>query len=227
MNTCPHCHIRVGGDSTYCPLCQNRLPGPAEAAYFPATAPRIHHASLLYEIIAFLLSAVVVVAGAFDFLLLDDTPHRHFSLLLAVWFLAALRVLRSVLRRRYNGPRQIFNLLLLVSALLVFTDWFNGYTGYSLDLVVPILCCVALGCNFVFAFLRSRFTANALVYLLMNIGIGLLPYILLFLRLDGGKLDAHSIPWVICLILSIITFLGLVIFRGRALKSEIEKRLHL
>ena len=110
---------------------------------------------------------------------------------------------------------------------LVFTDWFNGYTGYSLDLVVPILCCVALGCNFVFAFLRSRFTANALVYLLMNIGIGLLPYILLFLRLDGGKLDAHSIPWVICLILSIITFLGLVIFRGRALKREIEKRLHL
>ena len=64
-----------------------------------------------------------------------------------------------------------------------------------------------------------------MVYLLMNIGIGLLPYILLFLRLDGGKLDAHSIPWVICLILSIITFLGLVIFRGRALKSEIEKRL--
>lgn len=227
MNTCPHCHIKVGGDSTYCPLCQNRLPGPAEAAYFPATAPRIHRASLLYKIIAFLLSAMVVVAGAFDFLLLDDTPHRHFSLLLAVWFLAALRVLRSVLRRRYNGPRQIFNLLLLVSALLVFTDWFNGYTGYSLDLVVPILCCVALGCNFVFAFLRSRFTANALVYLLMNIGIGLLPYILLFLRLDGGKLDAHSIPWVICLILSIITFLGLVIFRGRALKSEIEKRLHL
>lgn len=104
MNTCPHCHIRVGGDSTYCPLCQNRLPGPAEAAYFPATAPRIHRASLLYKIIAFLLSAVVVVAGAFDFLLLDDTPHRHFSLLLAVWSLAALRVLRSVLRRRYNGP---------------------------------------------------------------------------------------------------------------------------
>ena len=93
---------------------------------------------------------------------------------------------------------------------------------------MPILCCVALVCNFIFAFWRSRFTANALVYLLMNIGIGLLPYILLFFRIDySGKLDAHSIPWVVCLILSILTFLGLVIFRGRALKSEIEKRLHL
>ena len=118
--------------------------------------------------------------------------------------------------------------LLLVSALLVFTDWFNGYTGYSLDLVVPILCCAALVCNFIFAFLRSRFTANALVYLLMNIGIGVLPYILLFFRIDySGRLDAHSLPWVICLIVSVITFLGLVIFRGRALKNEIVKRLHM
>ena len=228
MNTCPHCHIRVGGDTAYCPLCQNRLSGPAGEPYFPATAPRIHRASLLYKIVAFVLSALIVVAGAFDFLLMEDTPHRHFSILMAVWAVAVLRVVRAVLRRRFNGPRQIFNLLLLVSALLVFTDWFNGYTGYSLDLIVPILCCVALVCNFIFAFLRSRFTANALVYLLMNIGIGVLPYILLFFRIDySGRLDAHSLPWVICLIISVITFLGLVIFRGRALKNEIVKRLHM
>ena len=212
MNTCPHCHIRVGGDTAYCPLCQNRLSGPAGEPYFPATAPRIHRASLLYKIVAFVLSALIVVAGAFDFLLMEDTPHRHFSILMAVWAVAVLRVVRAVLRRRFNGPRQIFNLLLLVSALLVFTDWFNGYTGYSLDLVVPILCCAA----------------NALVYLLMNIGIGVLPYILLFFRIDySGRLDAHSLPWVICLIISVITFLGLVIFRGRALKNEIVKRLHM
>lgn len=172
MNTCPHCHIRVGGDTAYCPLCQNRLSGPAGEPYFPATAPRIHRASLLYKIVAFVLSALIVVAGAFDFLLMEDTPHRHFSILMAVWAVAVLRVVR--------------------------------------------------------AFLRSRFTANALVYLLMNIGIGVLPYILLFFRIDySGRLDAHSLPWVICLIISVITFLGLVIFRGRALKNEIVKRLHM
>ena len=119
MNTCPHCHIRVGGDTAYCPLCQNRLSGPAGEPYFPATAPRIHRASLLYKIVAFVLSALIVVAGAFDFLLMEDTPHRHFSILMAVWAVAVLRVVRAVLRRRFNGPRQIFNLLLLVSALLI------------------------------------------------------------------------------------------------------------
>ena len=225
MKTCPHCHIRVGGDTGYCPLCQNRLTGEQGTPWFPPTAPRIHRASLFYKVVAFVVLTLTVIAGAVDFLLVDD-PHLHFSLLMLVWGLASLAVLRVLLLCRYYWPRLVFNLLLLVSALIVFTDLFTGYTGYSLDLVVPILCSVTLVCNFIFAFPHSRFTANALVYLLMNIGIGLLPYILLFLRLDGGKLDAHSIPWVICLILSIITFLGLVIFRGRALKSEIEKRLH-
>ena len=109
----------------------------------------------------------------------------------------------------------------------MFTDWFTGYTGYSLDFVVPILCSVTLVCNFIFAFLHSRFTANALVYLLMNIGVGLLPYILLFFRIDRGRIDGRSIPWVNCLIISVVTFLGLVIFKGRDLRSEIAKRLHL
>ena len=228
MNTCPHCHIRVGGDTAYCPLCQNRLSGPAGEPYFPATAPRIHRASLLYKIVAFVLSALIVVAGAFDFLLMEDTPHRHFSILMAVWAVAVLRVLRAVLRRRFNGPRQIFNLLLLVSALLVFYRLVQRLHGVQLGPRRADFVLCSAGLQLIFAFLRSRFTANALVYLLMNIGIGVLPYILLFFRIDySGRLDAHSLPWVICLIISVITFLGLVIFRGRALKNEIVKRLHM
>ena len=227
MKTCPHCHIQVGGDSSYCPLCQNRLTGEEQGVpWFPPTAPRIHRASLFYKIVSFVVLTLIVIAGAADFLLLD-ADHPHYSLLMLVWGVAGLSVLRVLLRRRYNGPRLVFNLLLLISALIVFTDWFNGYTGYSLDLVVPILCSVTLVCNFIFAFLHSRFTANALVYLLMNIGVGILPYLLLFFRVGQGRIDAHSIPWVNCLIISVVTFLGLVIFRGRALRSEIEKRLHL
>ena len=171
MKTCPHCHIRVGGDTGYCPLCQNRLTGEQGTPWFPPTAPRIHRASLFFKVVAFVVLTLTVIAGAVDFLLVDD-PHLHFSLLMLVWGLAALAVLRVLLRRRYNGPRLVFNLL-------------------------------------------------------MNIGVGLLPYILLFFRIDRGRIDGHSIPWVLCLIISVVTFLGLVIFKGRDLRSEIEKRLHL
>ena len=54
MKTCPHCHIQVGGDTGYCPLCQNRLHGEQGSPWFPPTAPRIHRASLFYKIVALL-----------------------------------------------------------------------------------------------------------------------------------------------------------------------------
>lgn len=226
MITCPHCHVQIGGDSEYCPLCQNRLPGTPDAPYWPATAPRIHRAGMLYKIVAFIALGSCMAGGAVDFLLID-TPHTHWSLLVVLWVIVGLLVLRGILRRRYNGPRQLFNLLLIVSAMLIFTDWFHGYTGFSLDLVVPILCSISLVCNFFFSIVRSRYTVNALVYMLMNIGIGILPYLLLFFRVGAGTMNARNIPWVICLIISMITFLGLVIFRGRDLRCELEKRLHL
>ena len=82
---------------------------------------------------------------------------------------------------------------------------------------------VTLVLNFIFAFVNRRFTENGLVYLLLNIVVGVVPYIGLTLR--------HSVrppmAWVICLVISMITFLGLVIFKGRSLLAEFEKRLHL
>ena len=93
----------------------------------------------------------------------------------------------------------------------------------GIDLVIPVLCTVALVLNFIFAFVNRRFTENGLVYLLLNIVVGVVPYIGLTLR--------HSVrppmAWVICLVISMITFLGLVIFKGRSLLAEFEKRLHL
>ena len=117
MITCPHCHVQIGGDSEYCPLCQNRLPGTPDAAYWPATAPRIHRAGMLYKIVAFIALGCCMAVGAVDFLLID-TPHTHWSLLAVLWVIVGLLVLRGILRRRYNGPRQLFNLLLIVSAML-------------------------------------------------------------------------------------------------------------
>ena len=97
------------------------------------------------------------------------------------------------------------------------------FNSIAIDAIVPILCSVTLVLNFIFAFVNRRFTENGLVYLLLNIVVGVVPYIGLTLR--------HSVrpplAWVICLVISMITFLGLVIFKGRSLLAEFEKRLHL
>ena len=84
--------------------------------------------------------------------------------------------------------------------------------------MIPILCSVTLALNFIFAFINRRFTENGLVYLLLNIAVGVTPYIALTVMRARTPLT-----WVICLIVSVITFLGLVIFKGRALRAELEK----
>jgi len=134
-----------------------------------------------------------------------------------------LMLLRALLRQGRNAPKLLFQILIGTSLIVTFADYYAGWNGIAIDAIVPILCSVTLVLNFIFAFVNRRFTENGLVYLLLNIVVGVVPYIGLTLR--------HSVrppmAWVICLVISMITFLGLVIFKGRSLLAEFEKRLHL
>ncbi|MGN0661543.1 MAG: DUF6320 domain-containing protein [Faecalibacterium sp.] len=225
MKRCPHCRIQVGGTPEYCPLCRNPLVGEPSAPLWPSTSPPLKRLTMVFKVAAFLLLGSTVVCAAVDFLLMQE-PHRHWSGLVLGWALILLAVLYLQMRRHANGPKLLFQLLMAASALAVFTDWFFGWTGFSLDLIVPVLCSAALVLNFVFSFVHTRFTENALVYLLLNMIVGLFPYLLLPFQFGSGD-RIRSLPWVICLIISALTFLGLVLFKGRTLRSELEKRLHL
>lgn len=221
MKTCPHCHIQVGG-GTYCPLCQSPLTGPDEGEpYFPAGEAPGRRLPLYFKVPAFLMIAAAIVCAAVDFLLQEEA-HRHWSLVAAACIVAALLLLRALLLGSRNAPKLLFQILVGAALLCWFCDWFLDWGGLATGTLIPILCTVTLLLNFMFAFVNRRFTENGLIYLLLNIGVGVVPYIGLTLR--------HTRTptlWVICLIVSMITFLGLVMFKGRDLWAEFAKRLHL
>ena len=222
MKTCPHCHIQVGSGS-YCPLCQSPLSGPDEPdiPYFPPAPPPGRRTPLFFKLAAFFLLAGVVVCAAIDFLLQEDW-HLHWSLVVAACVAAALLLLRALMLGSHNAPKLLFQILVGASLLVWFCDWFLDWGNVSIDLVIPILCTATLVLNFLFGFINRKFTENGLIYLLLNIGVGVVPYVVLTIRHTRAAL-----PWVICLIVSVITFLGLVIFKGQALWSEFAKRLHM
>ena len=201
MKHCPHCHIEVGGPGRYCPLCHTPLAGgdDGEAPYFPPSPPPGQRMPLAMKLVLFVLLAAVVVCVA-----------------------AALLLCRALLLGSRNAPKLLFQILIGTALVAYFLDRFLGLGGVSFLYVIPILCSVTLALNFIFAFINRRFTENGLVYLLLNIAVGVTPYIALTVMRARTPLT-----WVICLIVSVITFLGLVIFKGRALRAELEKRLHL
>ena len=225
MKTCPHCRIQVGGDGLYCPLCHTPLAGAAdpggEAPYFPPSPPPGRRAPFGLQLAAFVLLGGSAACLAVDFLL-QDGVHLHWSLAVAVCAAAALLLCRALLLGSRNAPKLLFQILIGTALVAYFLDRFLGLGGVSFLYVIPILCSVTLALNFILAFINRRFTETGLVYLLLNIAVGVTPYIALTVMRARTPLT-----WVICLIVSVITFLGLVIFKGRALRAELEKRLHL
>jgi hypothetical protein len=74
--------------------------------------------------------------------------------------------------------------------------------------------------NFVLAMIDK--SGNAMIYLLSNVLIGVLPY----LTLSIMKKDCPFF-WIVALLLSVIVFVGAIIFKGREVVSEIHRRLNL
>ena len=220
MNTCPHCKIHVGGSPTSCPLCQSQLLGEGEPPRYPSVEPEQRRYSLAYKIVAFVLLTATVICVAID-LLGPDTPVS-WSIPVILGVAGTLILLRVMMKRRRNAPKLLFQTLVLVSVVLVLCDLATGWHRFSVDYVVPILCTVALVLNSIFGYINRHFTENGLVYLLLNIVVGALPYLAFLLSPQQAP-----VAWTVCLIVGIITFLSLVIFKGRDLWTELQKRLHL
>lgn len=218
MKTCPNCKIQVGGAPDYCPLCQSQLLGQGEPPLWPKVEPAARRISLVYKLLAFLLLSGALICVAVDLW----CGAFGWSVIVVICVAAFLVTLRVAMRTYQSVPRLLFQLLLAVSAVTVVCDVYTGWDKFSLRWVVPILCTVTLVVNFALSFSKRGFAQNGLVYLLMNIFLGAVPYLGIWLLWEETPL-----AWVICLLVSAITFLGLVVFQGRALWPELHKRLHL
>jgi FtsH-binding integral membrane protein len=219
MKTCPKCKILVGGKTEYCPLCQSELVGESTEPIWPSVEPKARRFSMFFKILSFSMLAACVICITIDLL----TPSRlHWSVIVLMCTVAFLIMLRVAMRRYQNVPRLLFQLLLAVSVVTIACDVFAGYTGFSIRWVVPILCMITLSVNFILAFIKKSFAENSLVYVLLNILVGVVPYVLLFF-----SSEERPFIWVVCLVESILTFLGLVIFKGHTLWAELQKRLHM
>ena len=105
MKHCPYCHIQVGGEGNYCPLCLGPLVGEGQPARYPQVDPPLRKVSLVSKLIAFFLLAGTVVCAAVDFLL-TETSHFHWSVLVLAGSVSVLALLHALFRGRRNAPRQ-------------------------------------------------------------------------------------------------------------------------
>lgn len=218
MKTCPYCNIQIGGIYSKCPICQNGLAGESSEEHWPSP-DSLKKESLLYKLQLFFVLSAVIVSLALDFIF-EIHPDFHWSVPLTFWFLAFEFGIIKLFRNYFSPSKVVTEFALIVTLLLLFTGYWIHHLQIIAGIIIPIICIGTLITNFVLILVDK--ISNAMVYLLCNILVGTLPYLVLFIM-------RHTIPllWIICLIVSVITFLGACIFRGRQVFGELQKRFNI
>lgn len=222
MMNCPYCKIEVGGDLRKCPFCQSKLVGEPEERYFP-TQTILKLQSFFYKLQLFIVWILIIAALGIDFLFgLTFPPFNatgfHWSLLVLMWLFAfEFGIIR--LFKKGMSPSRILSIFVVVVMIMVsVTAYYMGFLKLVIYWIMPNVVMATMVANFVFAMIDK--SGNAMAYLLTNVLIGILPYIAFYIYQKNCPIE-----WIVCLLVGFVLLVGAIIFKGREVVSEIQRRL--
>lgn len=216
MRGCPKCHIQVGGNFDICPICQNGLEGEEEGQNYWPPVTALKKRSMFYKIQLLVVLVMVVVALGLDFLM-DLYGSLHWSLIAALWGISIEYLINRIIKRSFIVPQVISRIIISAVILVLITAWYASFWNIAVIYIVPIIVMVALVANFILSLADKN--ENAMVYLLCSVLGGCLPVI-------GMLIINRKAPvlWSVCIMLSVVSVIGIAIFRGGKMLQEIRKR---
>jgi len=220
MRYCEKCGVQVMGTLRSCPLCQGPLSGDPEPE--GDVYPNIPLSRRLNALPRLLLLTAAAAAAACGAVLLCAPQYSWLALSILAGLGSGCLTVGIAVKKRKKPFNAVFWQICVLSLLAAAWDYGTGFKGWSLDFVLPILyACTMLAMAVAARLLRLQ-AQDYLVYLMMDILLGLLPLIFLLC----GMLRA-AYPAAVCIAVSLVLLAALVLFEGPALKDELRRRLHL
>ena len=222
MRRCPYCKVGIAGDLAKCPLCQSKLTGTAEEPCYPKFEAQKKQ-SLYYKLQLAIVWGLLIVGVGLDFLVrlrLPGYPDLHWSLIWAMWLIGFEFGIMRQFKPGTGSAGKVTMMVLITIVMLCVTAYFFGFLKITIDLVVPIALAATITANFVLALIDKN--GNTMVYLISGLFMGFVPGVICYF-----VSDKMPIAWAVCLMVSVILFAGAVIFRGRAVADEFQRRFHL
>lgn len=220
---CDKCKVTVRGRYSHCPLCQQPLSGDGTAEIFPdvqvRSQPSARRLKSILRLAAFVSIVSVVICIALNVIF----PEYGWWSIFVIAGMASLWLSMGVLIRKMdNILKAIIWQVAIISILAVIWDVFTGFRGWSVEFVLPILCTASMAAMAIFAQVTRLKIEDYMIYLVIDSVWGILCVLLIVFNIVD-----IIIPSLICVACSIISLAALLIFEGRALKSELRRRLHL
>ncbi len=214
MKKCRSCNIEFNTNEKRCPLCQNELEGEPDEQLFPKNV-RYETNSLILKIVLFASIVAFLVIGFLDFLVIKNIKLMGY---VSLGLLTNLVVIYFILKSYQN----IYKILgrygfLLIILLLIW--YFYTKSPVITNYIIPSVCFFELAFNLIVGIiLRRNYMIKYSSQIMMSIFLLLIPIVLVALKMTTDNILSY-----ICVLLSIISTIGLLIFFFDDVKEELGK----
>lgn len=174
----------------------------------------------VYKGFTLLCLALVVLMFALDHNHRPEVPWTLFTAggIASMWLASTIGFFK-----RHNLLKDAIWQMFIVTAGCVVWDALTGWHGWSVDLVVPVVCSAILISLVVISYIRKYRADEYMVYFMIAAGYGLLLPVIL--------VAAGAVTWELPSLLGagfcFLFLVGLMLFRWKDLKEEVRKKFHI
>ena len=220
MKHCTRCDIDIAGRKDFCPLCHAPLSG--TNYNLEEIFPEVHTVYYNHTFFFKLLLAVSISGGLITLLVNQLVSGRLTWAIIVLAGIACMWLsLLLIINKRKNIIKCVLYQVIVASLLVLPWDYFTGWHGWSIDFAMPILYVALMLAIVVLAKVTHQNLRNQVWYFFLTVLFGLVQAILLV----AGAIH-YVIPSYICAIVSLLSLVLILVFNGKDILSQIDRRLH-
>ncbi len=221
MKRCSKCEVEILDDTYVCPLCLCVLEddkGGQETKMYPTIHFNVERYYMLKRIFNFILVVIVASFGVGNYLLYNSLIGYIIVAASAIYF--AITVRYSVLHRA-NLAAKILVQTIGAMVLIVLIDYGVGYTGWSVNYVIPCICLIASIAIMLLMIVNRMNWQEYIMYQLSMTVLSLGQIILIVCQIIEWPLLA-----TVSVVISALILLGTIIFGDKRVENELIRRFH-
>ena len=217
MVKCNKCNVELDTIADICPLCNSEVKNKKNTTY-PVIKNNLTK-SLLMKKIFFINCIICIIILLINYFC---TPNVKWSIFVVIQLILTYFIFCKVLSGRNKILRLLFMLNFIISVISIFWDYYVGFSGFSINYVLPSLC-ISYGIfMIILRFVKYFAFQENTSYIYLNVCIAFVPLILVKL----GKITFPLLA-VISSVMGVINILVLIIFDWTNFKEDIRKKLHM
>lgn len=213
------------GSITRCPLCQTELRPSSikkdtEEDIYPKIVKKKDNDAFIIKVVGFITIDISLFS---IFLNMLFVKQKFWSLIIilvagAIWISTVIAVTkhRSILKYLWQQT-------IVVTIVALIIDFLVGKQGWGITFILPIMLTISIIVMYTLSKILHLEAGDYMIYILLDALLGMIP--LIVLRTSFEMIT--PIPSCICVLTSLISVIGLILFDGKEMLSELKKRFYI